>query len=247
MANSKLLKDKVAIVTGAASGIGEAIACRFADEGGLVLAVDINVPLLDRRDGQVVPIAIDVTDMYAPECIRTAVKQSFGRLDILVNNAGICLPGNIEDQTLESWERTMAVNVTAPFRITQALVPMLKESRAGRIINLGSIMSDFGGADLCAYGMSKHAIAGFTKSLACDLGKYGITANYLQPGSIWSAMSKPHMENLEFLEYWEKKTPLGRIGDPEDVAAAAAFLATDDAKFMTGGGVRVCGGAMASF
>jgi NAD(P)-dependent dehydrogenase (short-subunit alcohol dehydrogenase family) len=164
-----------------------------------------------------------------------------------VNNAGICRPGSIENQTSLDWERTLAVNVTAPFRITQALVPLLKQSGAGRIINLGSIMSDFGGPELCAYGMSKHAVAGFTKSLACDLGQYGITANYLQPGSIWSALSAPHMANPEFLKYWETKTPLGRIGDPEDVAAPALFLATDGAKFMTGAGIRVCGGAMASF
>ena len=247
MTDRRLLQAKVAIVTGAASGIGESIARRFTEEGAQVLAVDLNAPSTDRRDGQFVPLAIDLTDTHAPARIRAAVTEAFGRLDILVNNAGICSPGNIEDQNLESWERTLAVNVTSPFRITQALVPMLKESPSGRIINLGSIMSDFGGPDLCAYGMSKHAMAGFTKSLACDLGKYGITANYLQPGSIWTAMSKPHMENLEFLEYWKTKTPLGRIGDPEDVAAPAVFLASDDAKFMTGAGIRVCGGAMASF
>jgi NAD(P)-dependent dehydrogenase (short-subunit alcohol dehydrogenase family) len=241
------LQDKIAIVTGAASGIGEAIANRYADEGARLLAVDLHEPDLDTRDGQIATLAIDVTAQDAPDRIRDAVAAQFGRLDILVNNAGICLPGSIENQTLESWEQTFAVNVTAPFRITQAVLPLLKQSRAGRIINLGSIMSDFGGPELCAYGMSKHAMAGFTKSLACDLGKYQITANYLQPGSIWSAMSRPHMANPDFLKYWETKTPLGRIGDPEDVAAPALFLATDEAKFITGAGIRICGGAMASF
>lgn len=241
------LQDKIAIVTGAASGIGEAIANRYADEGARLLAVDLHEPGLDTRNGQIATLAIDVTAQDAPDRIRDAVAAQFGRLDILVNNAGICLPGSIENQTLESWEQTFAVNVTAPFRITQAVLPLLKQSRAGRIINLGSIMSDFGGPELCAYGMSKHAMAGFTKSLACDLGKYQITANYLQPGSIWSAMSRPHMANPDFLKYWETKTPLGRIGDPEDVAAPALFLATDEAKFITGAGIRICGGAMASF
>jgi len=241
------LQDKIAVVTGAASGIGEAIALRYADEGARLLAVDLHEPTLDRRGGQIVTLAIDVTAEDAPDAIRDSVVAQFGSLDILVNNAGICLPGSIESQSLESWQRTLAVNVTAPFRITQALLPLLKESRAGRIINLGSIMSDFGGPDLCAYGMSKHAMAGFTKSLACDLGRYQITANYLQPGSIWSAMSRPHMADPDFLKYWETKTPLGRIGDPEDVAAPALFLATDEAKFITGAGFRICGGAMASF
>lgn len=241
------LQDKIAVVTGAASGIGEAIALRYADEGARLLVVDLHEPTLDRRGGQIVTLAVDVTAEDAPDAIRDSVVAQFGSLDILVNNAGICLPGSIESQSLESWQRTLAVNVTAPFRITQALLPLLKESRAGRIINLGSIMSDFGGPDLCAYGMSKHAMAGFTKSLACDLGRYQITANYLQPGSIWSAMSRPHMADPDFLKYWETKTPLGRIGDPEDVAAPALFLATDEAKFITGAGFRICGGAMASF
>jgi NAD(P)-dependent dehydrogenase (short-subunit alcohol dehydrogenase family) len=247
VAERKLLENKVAIVTGAGSGIGESIAARYIEEGAKLLAIDLKAPAIDAHGGQVATLALDVTDADAPARILDAVKSAFGRLDILVNNAGICLPGSIEDQTPETWERTLAVNVTAPFRITQALVPLLKESKAGRIINLGSIMSDFGGPNLCAYGMSKHAMAGFTKSLACDLGQYGITANYLQPGSIWSAMSRPHMANPDFLKYWETKTPLGRIGDPEDVAAPAVFLATDEAKFITGAGIRVCGGAMASF
>lgn len=241
------LQDKIAVVTGAASGIGEAIANRYADEGARLLAVDLNEPALDTRGGQIATLAIDVTAEEAPALIRDRLVSAFGRLDILVNNAGICLPGSIESQSLDSWQRTLAVNVTAPFRLTQALLPLLKESRAGRIVNLGSIMSDFGGPDLCAYGMSKHAMAGFTKSLACDLGRYQITANYLQPGSIWSAMSRPHMADPDFLKYWETKTPLGRIGDPEDVAAPALFLATDEARFITGAGFRICGGAMASF
>jgi len=95
--------------------------------------------------------------------------------------------------------------------------------------------------------MSKHAMAGFTKSLAVDLGKYGITANYLQPGSIWTGMSKPFMEDQSFLDYWNTKTPVGRLGEPEEVAAPALFLATDEARFITGAGIRICGGAMASF
>ncbi len=247
MVERKLLRDKVAIVTGAGSGIGESIARRYVEEGALLLAIDLQAPGFAPHDGRVAMLALDITESDAPARIRDEVERRFGRLDILVNNAGICQPGSIEDQTAESWARTLAVNVTAPFLITQALVPLLQDSKAGRIINLGSIMSDFGGPDLCAYGTSKHAMAGFTKSLACDLGRYGITANYLQPGSIWSAMSRPHMANPDFLRYWETKTPLGRIGDPEDVAAPAVFLATDEAKFITGAGIRVCGGAMASF
>lgn len=248
MADGTLLDGKIAIVTGASSGIGEAIARRFLAEGARVLAVDRDPPgiAVDNPD-PVHALTIDVTDDDAPARIHDAVVAAFGGLDILVNNAGICLPGSVEDQSLESWQRTLAVNITAPFRIVQAVLSLLKARGAGRIINLGSIMSDFGGPNLCAYGMSKHAVAGMTKSMAVDLGKYAITANYLQPGSIWTAMSRPFMDDPDFLKYWETKTPLGYVGEPNDVAAPALFLATDGARFITGAGIRICGGAMASF
>ena len=243
------LDGRVAIVTGAASGIGEAIARLYHEAGAKVLAVDLQMPLLDGigDSDRIATLVADVRDEDAPARIVAAALEAFGSLDILVNNAGICLPGSIEDQTLESWERTLAINVTAPFRLTQAAIPHMKAQGWGRIINLGSIMSDFGGPSLCAYGMSKHAVAGFTKSLAVDLGAYGITANYLQPGSIWTGMSKPFMEDQAFLGYWEAKTPVGRLGEPDEVAAPALFLATDAARFITGAGIRICGGAMARF
>ncbi len=243
------LDGRVAIVTGAASGIGEAIVRLYHDAGAKVLAVDLQAPQLDGigESDRLARLVADVGDDDAPERIVSAATDAFGALHILVNNAGICLPGSVESQSLESWEKTLAVNVTAPFRLTKAAVPHMIAARWGRIINLGSIMSEFGGPSLCAYGMSKHAVAGFTKSLAVDLGKYGITANYLQPGSIWTGMSKPFMEDQAFLDYWEGKTPVGRLGEPEEVAAPALFLATEEARFITGAGIRICGGAMASF
>lgn len=243
------LDGRVAIVTGAASGIGAAIVRLYHDAGAKVLAVDLHKPQLEGigESDRLAKLVADVRDDDAPERIVSAAIEAFGALHILVNNAGICLPGSVESQSLESWDQTLAVNVTAPFRLTKAAVPHMMAAGWGRIINLGSIMSEFGGPSLCAYGMSKHAVAGFTKSLAVDLGKYGITANYLQPGSIWTGMSKPFMEDQAFLDYWEGKTPVGRLGEPEEVAAPALFLATDEARFVTGAGIRICGGAMASF
>ena len=240
------LAGKTAIVTGAASGIGEAIARLFHAEGASVLAVDLAEPALS-KDARMALLAKDVTADDAPDAIIGAAMAAFGGVDILVNNAGICLPGSIEDQSLESWDRVFAVNVRSLFRITQAVVPVMKPKGWGRIINLGSIMSDFGGPSLCAYGASKHAVAGFTKSLAVDLGPYGITANYLQPSAIWTGMSKPFMEDPDFRAYWEGKAPAGYIGEPEDVAAPALFLATDAARFVSGLGFRICGGAMVRF
>ena len=140
-----------------------------------------------------------------------------------------------------------AVNVRAMFRIAREAVPYIRQRGHGRIINVGSIMSDMGGPGLCAYGSSKHAVAGLTKAMAIDLGKYQITVNYLQPGAIVTALSEPFFEDAEFRAYWEKKAPVGRLGQPEDVAAAALFLASDDAEFISGVGLNVDGGAIVNF
>ncbi len=239
------LDGRTALVTGAASGIGEAIARLFAEAGARVLAVDKDpVPA---NLGTAAQLQIDVSAVEAAQRIADCALAKLGGLDILVNNAGVCLPGTAETQSDESWELTMAVNVTAPFRITRACLPLLKRSSQPRIINIGSLMSDFGGPGLCAYGTSKHAIAGLTKAMAADLGPFGITANFIQPGAIRSAITRPFLEDAEFRRYWEEKAPLGRIGDPEDVAEAALFLASEGARFVSGAGIRVCGGAMARF
>ena len=243
------LAGKTAIITGAASGIGLAIARLYLAEGAEVLAVDrdsFDTSGLEAGNALAL-LVLDITTPDAPQRITEAALSRFGKIDILVNNAGVCLPGTIEDQTPESWARSMEINVTAPFMLTRAVVPHMKTLGKGRIINLGSIMSDFGGPSLCAYGTSKHAIAGFTRSLSADLGKFGITANYLQPGAIMTPLAAPSMSDPAFKAYWEEKTPVGRIGEPEEVAAAALFLATDGASYVSGAGIKVCGGAISRF
>jgi NAD(P)-dependent dehydrogenase (short-subunit alcohol dehydrogenase family) len=164
-----------------------------------------------------------------------------------MNNAGIATAADFESTTDETWDRVMDVNVTSMFRISRQAVPAMCQRGRGRIINVGSIMSDMGGPGLCAYGASKHAVAGLTKAMAIDLGKYQITVNYLQPGAIVTALSQPFFEDPEFRAYWEKKAPVGRIGQPEDVAAAALFLASDEAEFISGVGFNVDGGAIVNF
>lgn len=244
-----VLATRVALVTGAASGIGLAIAQRFLDEGARVIAVDVEGSPLERELPQTEALQTlyaDVTAVNAADDFLRAAEP-WGGIDILVNNAGICRPGSVFDQTDESWAQTFAVNVTAPFRLARAVAPAMRDKKWGRIINLGSIMSDFGGPSLCAYGASKHAVAGLTKSLAVDLGPFGITANYLQPSAIWTGMSRPFMDDPEFRAYWEGKAPVGYIGEPADVAAPALFLASNEARFVNGMGWRICGGAMARF
>lgn len=244
------LAGKVAVITGAGSGIGYATARLFLAEGASLVAVDLpgkNLKDMFATDAPVICVAADVADKAAPAVIMRAVADNFGKLDILMNNAGICLPGDAESVTDEIWDRQFAVNVTSMFRITRAAIPLLKASGRGRVINLGSIMSEMAGPGLLAYSTSKHAVAGLTKAMAVDLGKYKITANYLQPGSILTAMSAPMMEDKTFREYWENKAPVGRLGNPEDVAAAALFLASDAADFVTGLGFNVDGGAIVNF
>ena len=250
MTNIDRLDGKVAIITGAASGIGLATAKLFLAQGAKVFAVDLPghglVEKLDSGD-QVQTLEKDITEGDAPAAIVSGAVEAFGGLDILMNNAGICLPGSLEEVTDDIWERTMAVNVTAMFRLSREAIPEMKKRPRGRIINVGSIMSDMAGPGLCAYGTSKHAVAGLTKAMAVDLGQYQITANYLQPGAIITALSEPFMDDPECRAYWEDKAPIGRLGDAEEVAEAALFLASDEAQFISGVGLNVDGAAIVKF
>ena len=239
-----------AVVTGAANGIGRAIATLFREQGATVVAADLNATDLHAAfpsADDVVTVAVDVTADDAPDQLVAAATASFGRLDILVNNAGIVVAGPFETLTDEQFDRIMAVNVRSLFRLTRAAVPLLKASGRGRVINLGSIMSDVAGPDLSIYGTSKHAVAGLTKGMAVDLGRHGITVNYLQPGSIVTKMSEPFMDDPAFRRYWEEKAPVGRLGEAGEVATAALFLASEEARFVSGTGLNVDGGAIVQF
>mgnify|MGYP003556095734 CR=1 FL=1 len=247
--NSRL-PGKVAVVTGAASGIGRATADLFAANGCRVLAVDLPGNGLGEAfagNARVACLEADLADADAPRRVIDAVNGHFGQLDVLVNNAGICIGASFEDTTDAIWERTFAVNVTSILRLSRAALELLKKSSSASIINLGSIMSDMAGPGLCAYGSSKHAVAGLSKAMAVDLGKYRITVNYLQPGSIITGLSKHFLDDPSFREFWEKKAPMGRLGEAQDVARAALFLASEDARFVSGAGLLVDGGARVNF
>ena len=244
------LSGKVAIVTGAASGIGEAIAALFLKEGARVVVSDLHGHGLVQRfadQPNARSVEIDVTAAEAPERIVAAALQEFGGLDVLVNNAGVALGKQFEEITDEEFDRIMAINVRSVFRLTRAAVPALKERGSASVINLASIMSGTGGPLLSAYACSKHAVLGLSRGMAVDLGKYGIRVNALQPGSIWTGMSKPFFNDPNFRKYWEDKAPLGRIGDPMDVAVVALFLASDEAKFVSGAGIAIDGAAGVNF
>lgn len=208
MSDGQRLAGKVAIITGAASGIGRATAILFLQQGAKVFVVDL--PEQSLRDQfndyeHARGLEIDVTDADAPQRIVDGTVEVFGGIDILMNNAGIATGADFESTTEETWDRVMDVNVTSMFRISRQAVPSMCQRGRGRIINVGSIMSDMGGPGLCANGASKHAVAGLTKAMAIDLGKYQITVNYLQPGAIVTALSEPFFEDPEFRAYWEKR------------------------------------------
>jgi NAD(P)-dependent dehydrogenase (short-subunit alcohol dehydrogenase family) len=236
------LADRRAIVTGAASGIGKASASLFADEGAKVLAVDLpERNLLAPKGGHA--LEVDITDESAPAKIVSEAVARLGGIDVVFNNAGIGGRWRIEEMTDEQWDRVQAVNVRAPMRITRAALPELKKSKAGRIINTASVMAEMTDIGLSAYCASKAAVAGLTRTLALELGKYAITANYIMPGAIRTGMTSPLWnERPDLAEIWAKKSPLRRLGEPEDMARVALFLASDDAQFVTGHGLSADGG-----
>ena len=242
-----LLEGKVAIVTGAGSGIGRASAQLFADEGAKVLAVDLPSSELATSHTDYDAITIfeqDVTEDGAPERIVQAAIDVYGKLDIVFNNAGVSGRYNAVDMPIEHWDHVHAVNVRAQFLIAKAAIPHLRESGAGRIINTASVMAigtDFG---LSAYCSSKAGTAGLARTIALEEGKYGITANSIEPGAIYTGMTKGGFDNEDIADVWARKAALKRLGDPIDIAKGALFLASDLGAFVTGHALRVDGGLM---
>ena len=226
------LAGRRAIVTGAASGIGAATVKRLRADGAEVIAVD--------RAGDGL-----IADVATAEGLASIVAAAGDRLDILINNAGVCPVAPLAELDDALWQEGFDVNVTAPFKLARALAPLLAKSSAGRIINTGSILSSYGDASLVAYTASKHAILGLTRALANELGPVGITVNCIQPGAIVTGMTQPMFNSRpESADYYRGRSPLGRLGQPEDIADVFAFLASDDARFITGQGIMVDGGVM---
>lgn len=234
------------VVTGAADGIGRATVEKFLSEGADVLACDINHDGLADLAGAGL-LTMDITSADAPEQLMQAAENSLGGLDVLVNNAGISLGAPVESLDDDIWDRVLDVNLHAVFRLSRAAIPQLKKSGRGRIVNVGSVMSEFSAPGMAAYTVSKHGVAGFTKTLALELGVHGITANYVLPGAIVTGITRSVFEaDKQFREFWTAKAALKRLGQPEDVANAIIFLASEEAAFVTGHGLKVDGGAMQS-
>lgn len=240
----KRLIGKTALITGGNRGIGEAMALRFLEEGASVAIFgrkeSDNQRVLERavslKKGTLKAYRVDVS---SDEEVRKAVKQvkeDFGYLDILVNNAGICrLSKSFEELENRDWEETLAVNLYGVIHTTRAAIPYLKE-RGGKIITIASLAGEVGGIATAAdYVASKAALQGTTKSLARELGPYGINVNAIAPGFVRTQMTEKMNINLASIS-------LRKVAEPEDIAAAAAFLASDDARLITGTTLDVNGG-----
>ena len=235
------ISGRKAIVTGAASGIGAATVVRLLADGCTVLAVDM---VSNGLSGSYNHVA-DLNDPTQIAGIAEGASATMGGLDILINNAGVCPAGPLDDLTEAMWASALQVNVTAVMQLTRACLPMLRASAAGRVINTGSILSRYGDAGLVAYATSKHAVLGLTRALAAELGPDGITVNCIQPGAIVTGMTKPMFDaSPEPGAYYTGRSVLGRLGQPEDIADVMSFLASDDARFITGQGILVDGGVM---
>ena len=241
---------RVAIITGAASGIGEATARRLGSEGASLVLADIDAQRLDTVLTELISLGaaavakcVDVSiGDHVNELVAFAV-QSFGRLDILINNAGISLFGHVTEITPEQWHRVMAVDVDSVFFGARAAIPHLVVSQ-GCIVNTCSISGLFGDYGLVAYNTAKGAVANLTRSLAIDHAPDGIRVNSVCPGGVATPMTAGILNR--FGEEYERLIPMGRPAQPEEIAAAIAFLASDDASYITGHNLVVDGGVTAA-
>ena len=247
--NDRLLGLK-AVVTGANAGIGDAIARVLAQHQASVLAVDMpDSGVVKRFDAvpNITGLECDVAAADAAERVFAAVDDELGGLDILVNNAGVLLRADADATSDADWDAVFATNVTAAFRLCRQALPYLKKSPAGRIINVGSVLSELGESGRAAYAASKHALYGMTKSMASEWGVFGVTVNCLLPGAIMTDLTRDYFRgNKEYRDYWIKKSAARRLGEPLDVARVALFLASDDSVFVSGQGIVVDGGGTQS-
>jgi 3-oxoacyl-[acyl-carrier protein] reductase len=240
------LDGKVAVVTGASRGIGRAIAATLASRGALVVAAargenaGATVDAITAAGGRAERAAVDVTDVASVERLIGGVVGAHGRIDILVNTAGITRDQLLLRMKRDDWDQVLATNLTSAFSCVQAAIkPMIKQ-RGGRIISVSSVVGQTGNAGQANYAASKAGLIGFSKALARELASRHITVNVVAPGFVETDMTRAIAEKAQ--GDWSAQIPLGRIGTPEDIAAAVCFLASDEASYITGHVLAVNGG-----
>ena len=254
---TKRLEDRVCLITGGGSGIGRATSIRFAEEGASVAVADVDVDAAEETvrlataasggEGTAIALELDVTEAASCDACVARVVASWGRIDVLFNNAGIAGVGTVEETSLELWERVMAVNVRGVFLVARAVLPVMVSAGSGSIINMSSTIAEIGLARRASYAASKGAVLALTRQMQSDYAEHGIRVNALLPGTIHTPfvdryLAESYADPAAGLEALRRRQLTGDLGQPEDVAAAALFLASDESRFVLGSGLFVDGG-----
>lgn len=243
-----LLTGKVAIVTGAARGIGKAIALRFAQEGANIAFTDLNIDENAKAtEAEIAALGVKVKGFASNAAnyedthkVVEEIHKEFGRIDILVNNAGITRDGLMMRMDEAQWDMVINVNLKSAFNFIHAVTPIMMRQRSGSIINMSSVVGVSGNAGQANYSASKAGMIGLAKSVAKELGSRGIRANSIAPGFIVTDMT--HQLSEDVRKQWESSIPMRRGGTPEDVANTCVYLASDLSSYVTGQTIHVCGG-----
>lgn len=246
----KLLEGKVALITGAARGIGKAVALKFAQSGADIAFTDLVIDQvgeatkkeLESFGVRVLAIASNAADFQQAHDVVDAVVKEFGKIDILVNNAGITKDGLMLKMTEAQWDAVLNVNLKSAFNFIHAITPIMMKQHSGSIINMSSVVGVHGNASQCNYSASKAGMIGLAKSIAQEMGRRGIRANAVAPGFILTEMTEQLPDEVK--EEWNKKIPLRRGGTPEDIANVCLFLGSDLSSYVSGQVIQVCGGMM---
>ena len=240
-----LLTGKTALITGAARGIGKAIALKFAEEGANIAFTDLAVN--EETEAEIAALGVkaksyasNAADFQQTEEVVKAVKEEFGSIDILVNNAGITKDGLMLRMTEQQWDAVIAVNLKSAFNFIHACVPVMMRQRGGSIINMASVVGVHGNAGQANYAASKAGLIALAKSIAQEMGPKGIRANAIAPGFIETAMTAQLSDEIR--EEWKKKIPLRRGGQVDDIANTALYLACDLSSYVSGQVIQVDGG-----
>jgi cyclopentanol dehydrogenase len=243
------LENKIALITGGGTGIGAGIAKMFAREGAQVVVCGRReeplkkvVDEIDRSGGEAIYCLADVSSQVQIQEMISATTLKFGSIDILVNNAGVYIPDDITSTSEEEWDTVMDVDAKGVYLMSKAVLPGMIKKGKGKIINIASIAGLFGFEKSAAYCAAKGAVVNLTREMALDYSSKGICVNAIAPGVIDTDMTKPFLENEEAKQGFLNKTPVGRVGTPEDIANGAVYLASDESDFVVGQTLVIDGG-----